>query len=445
MECPRPSYRDIQRTSDRNDRTPVCSLEGGMAAMGYGELFRGHDERRNLRSMLPPLWGTVTCVWLSWDTRWLCPLRKSWSAWSELLAVSLKQGAMGLSVGLIYPPSSYSDTRELIALGKGVKEQDAVLVAHIRDEQDQVVQALEELIAVGRESGCRIHVSHLKCSGKRNWGRMSSVLGVLEKAFKEGIDLSFDQYPYTAGCTTLSVLLPGWAVEGGWAGLQKRLAEPEMANKIIVEMGEAIENRGGAVSITIASAHLPKNKRFVGKTLASISKEKGMPGDQAALEMLIEEQLQTIAIFHAMAENDVEQAMAHCLQTVGSDGILGEFPHPRTYGAFPRVIHYYCGVKRLFSLEEAVRKMTSTPAKRLNLKDRGQIAPGFYADLLLFLPERFQDRATFEDPKQFATGLDWVFVNGTPVIEEGETAGEISGTCHQEELTPKCFLDRLLF
>ena len=354
------------------------------------------------------------------DYRMASPSQEELDRMRKLLTVSLKQGAVGLSLGLIYPPSSYSDTRELISLGKGVKGQDAILVAHIRNEQDQVFQALEEMIAVGRESGCRIHISHLKCLGKRNWGRMPEVLALLEKALKEGIDLSFDQYPYTAACTSLSVLLPSSALEGGWRGLQQRLNEAETTDRILVEMKRSIENRGGAGAVTIASLQTSRNQKYCGKTLEEVSGEKAMPSEKAALELIVEEQLQVIAIYHSISEPDVERAMVHPLQTVGSDGIMGAFPHPRTYGTFPRVIHHYSVEKRLFSLEEAVRKMTSTPANRLNLRSRGRVAPGFYADLLLFRPEDFRGNATFEDPEQFASGLDWVFVNGIPVIEEGK-------------------------
>jgi len=338
----------------------------------------------------------------------------------DLLAISLEQGAVGLSLGLIYPPSSYSNTEELTSLAKAVKAHDGILVAHIRNEQDQIFQALEEMIRVGRESGCRVHISHLKCQGKKNWGMMTKVLEMLEEGLHQGVDLSFDQYPYTATCTSLSVLLQGWALEGGWEEFRQRLDQPEAHHQILTELGKAIENRGGAASITIASVQSSENRKSVGKTLEQISTESGRSGDQTALDLLVEENLQIIAIYHSLSEKDVEEALTHFLQTVGSDGILGEFSHPRAYGTFPRVIHHFSGERKLFSLEEAIRKMTSGPARRLNLKDRGQIARGYYADILLFEPGNFRDTATFENPKQFATGLDWVFVNGVPVVKEGK-------------------------
>ncbi len=337
----------------------------------------------------------------------------------ELLEVSLKQGASGLSLGLIYPPSSYSEIDELIGLARVVKDHDAVLVAHIRNEQEGIFQALEEMITIGQRTGCKVHISHLKCVGKKNWGKMIEVLGLLEAAWKEGVDLSFDQYPYTASCTSLSILLPGWALEGGWKGFEQRAGETEMIRKIFLEMRKTIENRGGPASIVIAMLESSENRGLIGMSLEKISREKEMPPEQAALELLIQEKLRVLAIYHSMREEDVERAMSHFLHTVGSDGIVGDFPHPRLYGSFPRVIHHYSQEEKLFPLEEAVRKMTSLPAKRLKLKDRGKIQEGYFADIVLFDREQFRDRATFDNPRQLSSGLEWLFVNGIPVIESG--------------------------
>jgi N-acyl-D-amino-acid deacylase len=355
------------------------------------------------------------------------PTQEEMHRMGELLAISLNQGAMGLSLGLIYPPGSYSDVNELIGLGKVVKEHDALLVAHIRNEEDQIFQALEEMIRVGRESGSKIHISHLKCLGKKNWGKMTRVLEMLERALERGVDISFDQYPYTASCTSLSVLLPDWALEGGWKSFQQRIGQTDEVNRILVEMRKTIEKRGGPGSITIASVKRSENRGLIGKTIEQISNERGIPSDRVGLEILTEEQLQVIAIYHAMSEIDVEQAMVHGLHTVGSDGILGEFPHPRAYGTFPRILRHFSRERNLFPIEEAIRKMTSAPAKRLGLKNRGQVTPGYFADLLLFDPETFQDTATFENSKQFAQGLDRVFVNGIPLLADGKLQETLSG------------------
>jgi N-acyl-D-amino-acid deacylase len=415
-------------------REPLAEMIEPLSGRLKGE-WRPWDMERSLETMtekrvpinVATLAGHCNLRLAAMGYKMALPSQEELKGMEEMLALSLKQGALGLSLGLIYPPSSYSDSEELIFLGKVVRDHDAILVVHMRDEQDRILEALEEMITVGRESGCRIHLSHLKCLGKKNWGRMTQVLGLLEQAHKEGLALSFDQYPYTASCTSLSLLLPGWALEGGWKGFRQRVEQPETLGKILLEMGLTIGNRGGPASIIIASVHHPKNQRFVGKTLERISEEKKVGSERAALEMLIEEQLQIIAIYHSLSERDVEQAMTHFLQTVGSDGILGEFPHPRVYGTFPRVIHHFSRERELFSLEEAIRKMTSAPASRLNLKDRGLITRSYYADILLFSPEKFRDTATFDDPRRFATGLDWAFVNGVPVVEEGKLQERFPG------------------
>jgi N-acyl-D-amino-acid deacylase len=338
---------------------------------------------------------------------------------SRLLAAALDQGAVGLSLGLIYPPSSYSETAELVRLGRVVREKDGILIAHIRNEQDSLFQALNEFISVGRQSGCRIQVSHLKCMGKNQWGKMEEVLGLLEQAAREGVDVSFDQYPYDASCTSLSILLPGWAVEGGWGDFRRRLQEAESRRSMLSALAKSIDSRGGGAFITIASVSRPENRGWAGKNLDVIARHEGLPEEEMALRILEAEASQAVAIYHAIEEEDVERAMGHPFHTVGSDGILGAFPHPRAYGTFPRMIHHFCGEKRLFPLEEAVRRMTSSPAGRLRLRDRGRIAPGAFADLLLFDPARFQDHATYQNPTAPSTGLDWVFVNGQALVEDG--------------------------
>ena len=186
-----------------------------------------------------------------------------------------------------------------------------------------------------------------------------------------------------------------------------------------------MEDRGGATSITIASVTRAEHQAWVGKTLEEVSVRRGLSSDEMVLEMLAHEQLQIVAIYHVLSESDVAEAITHRLHTVGSDGIMGAFPHPRTFGTFPRILRHFSQERSLFPLEEAVRKMTSAPARRLGLKDRGQIAPGYGADLVLFSAGHFQDRATFQNPGQLASGLDWLFVNGVPVMEEGQLQG-----CH---------------
>jgi len=306
--------------------------------------------KRYMTEMMEPLAGRLEEEWEPWDVKHLLgkmagkklplnvmtlvghsnlrlavmghrmalPSRGELHRMGELLSVALEQGAMGLSLGLIYPPSSYSDTNELTYLGNVVKDYDSIVMAHIRGEQDELIQSLEEMITVGREASCKIHISHLKCVGKNNWGNMPKVLEKLEHALEQGIDIAFDQYPYEASCTSLSVLLPGWAMEGGWKELHRRLGNPGIRKEILAALRQSIEGRGGPASITIASVQSQKNQGLTGKTLERISGDKGIPSEQAALDILIEEKLHVIAIYHAMSKKDVECAMTHFPPEVGA-------------------------------------------------------------------------------------------------------------------------------
>jgi N-acyl-D-amino-acid deacylase len=337
-----------------------------------------------------------------------------------LLAENLRQGSVGLSLGLIYAPSSYSNTEELISLAEIVSDHNGIIVSHIRDEKDGILQALDEMITIGQQTGAHIHISHLKCLGKRNWGRMNEVLDRFDRAVADGVCISFDQYPYDASSTTLSLLLPDSALDGGWQGFHTRLTDETYKGKLIESIKKAIEQRGGAEAIMIASAPGEKTEHFSGKSLASISNAIGSSSAETALEIICQTKLCAIAIYHAISPDDVERALIHSLHTVGSDGVLGAFPHPRAFGTFPRIINEYCHNKHLLSLETAIQDMTSKSADILRLSDRGMVKKGYWADLLLFQPEHFIDHATYNNPSLAATGLEWVFINGEVVVENGQ-------------------------
>lgn len=345
----------------------------------------------------------------------------------ELLAEAMIQGSFGLSLGLIYPPCSYSDTEELVALGEVVRRHDGVIVSHIRDEQDGILDALDEMIAIGRRSGARIHISHLKCLGRNNWGRMPRVLERMDRASADGVEISFDQYPYDASCTSLSLLLPGWVVEGGWDRFRRRVEDDPTRRKVLAAVETAMEGRGGAGAIRIASARCAEAERFAGRTLAEAAEVWALPPAEAAFRIIHASRLGAVAIYHAMSIEDVQCAMCHPLHTAGSDGILGAFPHPRAYGSFARIIRHFQQERGLFSLETAIRDMTAKPAQILGLAGRGVIAPGCFADLVVFDPARFTDHATYDDPTATATGLDWAFVNGEPVVEDGRMKDRFPG------------------
>lgn len=346
----------------------------------------------------------------------------------DLLDETLRQGSYGLSMGLIYPPSSYSDTAELISLAEVVARHDGLIVSHMRDEQDHIFEALDEMIEIGRQSGARIHISHLKCMGKNNWGKMPLVLERIETARDNGVIISFDQYPYEASSTTLSLLLPPWAQEGGFAGFEKALAREGARSEILIEIEKTIERRGGAESIRIASAPAEEAAPAAGRSLAEVAKMWGVSPSEAAFRILHATRLGTTAIYHAMSLEDVERAMGHELHTVGSDGVLvGDSPHPRAAGTFPRVIHHFRKNRGLFTLEAAIHDMTGKAAQVMKLPGRGLVRAGYHADLIVFDSDEFQDHATYDDPWRLPTGLEWVFINGRPVVEEGEIQNVRSG------------------
>lgn len=344
-----------------------------------------------------------------------------------LLAETMEQGSFGLSLGLIYPPSSYSNTAELISLGEVVRQYDGIIVSHMRNEQEGIMDALDEMIGIGEKSGARIHISHLKCLGKNNWGKMPLVLERLEQAEKKGVAISFDQYPYDASSTTLSLLLPPWALEGGWSGFSEHLEDFKSRQKILQGIKQSMTGRGGPDSIKIATAQDPGCDEIVGKSLAEAAEIWEVSPEEAAYKILCASKLGAMAIYHAMSTADVECAMTHHLHTVGSDGVLGAFPHPRAYGTFPRVLGHFRKDRSLFSLESGIRDMTSKPAQVMRLAKRGLIEPGYFADILIFDPDLFTDNATYDQPANLASGLDWVFINGEPVVEQGRIESRFPG------------------
>jgi N-acyl-D-amino-acid deacylase len=309
-----------------------------------------------------------------------------------------------------------------------VARHDGLIVSHMRDEQDHIFEALEEMIEIGRQSGARIHISHLKCMGKNNWGKMPLVLERIENARDNGVIISFDQYPYEASSTTLSLLLPPWAQEGGYAGFEKALTREGAQNEILIEIEKTIERRGGAESIRIASAPAEEAAPVAGRSLAEAAEMWGVSPSKAAFRILQATRLGTTAIYHAMSLEDVERAMGHDLHTVGSDGVLvGDSPHPRATGTFPRVIHHFRKDRGLFTLEAAIHDMTAKSAQVMKLPGRGLVRAGYHADLIVFDPDEFQDHATYDNPRRLPTGLEWVFINGRPVVEGGEMRKVRSG------------------
>lgn len=363
------------------------------------------------------------------------------SRMKSLVADGMLQGAHGISSGLIYAPGCYATTEELIALASVSASFGGIYASHIRGESSTLVKAVEEAIRIGREARVRVEISHHKACGRRNWGTVSTTLGMIESARSEGVDVAFDVYPYTAACTALDSVLPPWAREGDPEKEIARLRDPETRARLKLEVNtltdawEASAAEDGWENIVVIGLKKPENKVFENKSVAEIAKAQSKDPTDAAFDLIADEETSVYAIYHDINEADVMKVISHPLGSIGSDGEsvcpygpLGEsIEHPRSYGTFPRVIRRYALDSHAFPVEEAVRKMTSWPAERIGLTDRGILAKGMAADVVIFDPKKIADRATFEDPHRFPDGISTVIVNGTVTVSEGKHTKERAG------------------
>jgi len=354
----------------------------------------------------------------------------------ELMRQAMLDGAFGISTGLFYVPGNYTPTEEIIELARVAGRMGGIHISHMRDEAAGVVESVRETIRIGEEGGLPTQITHHKIVGKGNWGASRTTLRLVEEARARGVDVTIDQYPYTASSTSLSgALLPQWALAGGQAALMKRLADPAQRAKIKAGIvNRLINERGGGDPRNVVISRCWFDDSLTGKSLADILAARGIAVNmENAAETVIELQSRggCQAIFHAMAEEDVIRILTSPHTMIASDGEIPIFgsgsPHPRSYGTFARVLGRYVREKKVLRLEEAVRKMTSLPAARLRLTDRGLLRPGMKADVVVVNAETVADRATFLQPHQYATGFSAVLVNGRPVILNGKLTGDRPG------------------
>jgi N-acyl-D-amino-acid deacylase len=356
----------------------------------------------------------------------------------RLVADAMEDGAWGLSTGLIYAPGSYADTAEIITLAKVAARHRGFYASHIRGEGATLVQAVTEAIAIGREADLPVQVSHIKAAGRPNWGKVGDALALIDAANDEGLDVLADVYPYTASSTSLSAILPGWALEGGVAALLGRLRDAKERARIRGEIeapsgGQPYAERVGWDNVMVAWA--PHRPDAQGHRLSEIAAARRNDPIDAAFDLLLDENGRVSIIQFQLDERDLRRALVHPRVMIGSDGsslapygeMGGGKPHPRSYGTFPRVLGEYVREQRLLSLGQAVYKMTGLPARRLGLRDRGVIRVGARADLVIFDPKRVVDEATYEDPHRYPTAVDHVIVNGRFVIKDGQHTGSLPG------------------
>lgn len=348
----------------------------------------------------------------------------------RLLSDALKDGAKGLSTGLIYPPGVYSNTEELIELCRvGI----GIYASHMRSEGDGLIEAIEEVIGIGEEAGINVHISHIKTAGERNWWKIDNAIELIERARNEGLNLTCDRYPYTAASTDLDTILPSWVYDGGVDEELRRLGDPDTSKRIKAEIGQKDENYWKG--ICISSVTKSENKWMEGESIFDIASKLGKRPEDTLFEILIDEKVRVGAIFFSMSEDNLKRFLSFPCTMIGSDSSVRSFsghtctgkPHPRGFGSFTRFIGRYVKNEGLMSLSEAIRKMTCLSALTFGLKDRGLIKEGFFADIVIFDYEKLIDWATFKEPYKKSEGIAYVFVNGKLAVKEGEFTGSLSG------------------
>jgi len=361
-----------------------------------------------------------------------------------IMDTAMRGGAMGMTTALIYPPSSYSTTDELVEVAKSAASYGGTYASHIRGEGKEVVGAVSEAIAIGERANIPVEVFHLKVAHRPGWGVLMDSIGrVVDAARARGVDVAADLYVYTAGGTGLEATIPSWAFEGGSDSLRARLADPTTRARLKRELTTGspgwwniIEAAGGWNGIVLVNARNPENAKYQQKTIAQIATETGKEPADAAWDLVAQGRGRVMAIYHMMGEQDIETALRFPWTSIGSDAgavlTLGTpdetgLPHPRSFGNFPRVIARYVKERRVLTLPEAVRKMTGWPATRMRLANRGTIDVGNWADVTIFDYEQLQDRATYEQPMLFPTGIEWVIVNGVVTMDHGKHTGARAG------------------
>ncbi len=358
---------------------------------------------------------------------------------TRVMTESMEDGAFGVSFALIYPPDAYMETDEIVHVCKAVAEHHGVYITHMRSEAETLIEALDETIEIARQSGVSVEIYHLKAAGSKNWPKMPEVIKRIDAARAEGLDITSDMYPYPASGTGLSSCLPPWAEEGG--KLYEKLADPDERARIraaVVDPSgdwEAMLDETGPEGVMPVGLNLPEHQQYVGKRLTEIAEMRQQEPVDAILDLLAAEKQRIGTIYFGMSEENIELQLRQPWIKISTDagGLDPEWAvangptHPRAYGTYTRVLGHYVRERKVIPLEDAIRKMTSSVADRLGLRDRGLLRPGAYADVIIFDPDTVRDNATFADPHQLSTGVRDVWVNGTRVLENASHTGALPG------------------
>jgi N-acyl-D-amino-acid deacylase len=365
------------------------------------------------------------------------PTAREQAEMERLVEQAMRDGAVGLSTGLIYTPGTYAKTAEVVGLARRVSQYGGVYASHIRNEGQEVKAAIEEAIQIGREAGIPVEISHFKVASKPIWGRSPETVALVEAARREGLDVTVDQYPYTASSTSLQSIVPAWALADSDSLVLARFRDPASRTRIRTEMLASLTNNGRTDYDYAVVSNYRADTTFNGLSISKINRKLNRPATAVSEADLVMDLIERNGmsrvqmVYHTMSEQDVETILRYPNTMIASDAGVATFgsamPHPRAYGTNTRVLSRYVRERKTIPLEEAIRRMTSLPAQRFRLAGRGLLQPGYAADIVIFDENTVSDQATYDKPHAYATGISWVLVNGVPVIESGHHTHQRSG------------------
>ena len=394
-----------------------------------------HLEKKGVSMNVASLVGAATARKNLLGPEDVDPTPEQLAAMQDIVRKSMEEGAMGVGSALIYVPGTFAETGELVALASTSARCGGIYMTHMRSEGRGLVEAVDETIDISRRSGAPAQIYHLKAGGKPYWPKMDEALAHIEAARREGIRITTDMYAYNAGATGLDASMPPWVQAGGNEAWFARLRDPAIRKRVAAEMRSdhtdwenLLQAAGGAENLLIVELRKPELKKYIGKTLAEIAKERGTSAEDTAMDLVAEDETRVGTVYFLMSEDEVRRKIALPYMDFGSDGaalsaegvFLKSGAHPRAYGNFARVLGRYVRDEKLTTLEDAIRRLTSHPASVLGLRERGSLEEGYFADVVVFDPAKIQDHATFAEPHQYSTGVSQVVVNGQLALENGE-------------------------
>ena len=358
-----------------------------------------------------------------------------------LVREAMEEGALGIGSSLIYAPAFYAQTDELIELSKVAAEYDGMYISHMRSEGNALLESIDELLTIAREAGIRSEIYHLKAAGEANWYKLDTAISKIESARTQGLEITADMYNYTAGSTGLDAAMPPWVQEGGYDAWAERLQDPAIRERMRYEITtttnewENLMLAAGSEGTLLVEFKNPALREYTGQTLADVAEQRGTSIPDTIMDLVIEDGSRVQVVYFLMSEENIKQQLKLPWVSFSSDAgsmapegvFLNNSTHPRAYGNFARLLGKYVRDEKIISLEEAIRKMTSLPASNLRIQGRGQLSPGYFADIVVFDPTAIQDHATYEEPHQYATGMHHVWVNGTRVLADGDHTGAMPG------------------